>query len=43
MYFFTLLHLLMSTLLYSALAAFYTRNFAEIIPDIKPPLLQVII
>lgn len=25
----------------SALAAFYTRNFADKIPDIKPPLLQV--
>lgn len=25
----------------SALAAFYTRNFAEKVPDIKPPLLQV--
>lgn len=25
----------------SALAAFYTRNFAEKITDIKPPLLQV--
>lgn len=25
----------------SALAAFYTRNFAEKFPDIKPPLLQV--
>lgn len=26
----------------SVLAAFYTRNFAEKMPDIKPPLLQVI-
>lgn len=26
----------------SALSAFYTRNFAEKIPDIKPPLLQVV-
>jgi hypothetical protein len=25
----------------SALAAFYTRNFAEKNPDLKPPLLQV--
>ncbi|KAL6177315.1 hypothetical protein ACLB2K_048841 [Fragaria x ananassa] len=27
----------------SALAAFYTRNFAERIPDIKPPLLQLLV
>ncbi|KAL3498909.1 hypothetical protein ACH5RR_041641 [Cinchona calisaya] len=27
----------------SALAAFYTRNFAEKIPDIKPPLLQLLV
>ncbi|KAL2547654.1 Transducin/WD40 repeat-like superfamily protein [Forsythia ovata] len=27
----------------SALAAFYTRKFAEKIPDIKPPLLQVLV
>jgi len=26
----------------SALAAFYTRNFAEKYPDLKPPLLQVL-
>ncbi|KAF3780156.1 WD repeat-containing protein 7 [Nymphaea thermarum] len=26
----------------SALAAFYTRNFAERVPDIKPPLLQLL-
>ncbi|CAL9771655.1 unnamed protein product [Musa acuminata subsp. burmannicoides] len=26
----------------SALAAFYTRNFAEKVPDIKPPLLQLL-
>ncbi|KAJ3686222.1 hypothetical protein LUZ61_015386 [Rhynchospora tenuis] len=27
----------------SALAAFYTRNFAEKVPDIKPPLLQLLV
>ena len=27
---------------FSALAAFYTRHFAEKVPDIKPPSLQVI-
>ncbi|XP_010247289.1 PREDICTED: uncharacterized protein LOC104590355 isoform X2 [Nelumbo nucifera] len=27
----------------SALSAFYTRNFAEKIPDIKPPLLQLLV
>lgn len=27
----------------SALAAFYTRNFAKKIPDIKPPLLQLLV
>ncbi|PQP96771.1 uncharacterized protein Pyn_39842 [Prunus yedoensis var. nudiflora] len=27
----------------SALAAFYTRNFADKIPDIKPPLLQLLV
>ncbi|XP_017234701.1 uncharacterized protein LOC108208690 isoform X2 [Daucus carota subsp. sativus] len=27
----------------SVLAAFYTRNFAEKIPDIKPPLLQLLV
>ncbi|CAI9094174.1 OLC1v1029867C2 [Oldenlandia corymbosa var. corymbosa] len=27
----------------SALAAFYTRNFAEKFPEIKPPLLQVLV
>ncbi|XP_077250915.1 transducin/WD40 repeat-like superfamily protein [Tasmannia lanceolata] len=26
-----------------ALAAFYTRNFAEKVPDIKPPLLQLLV
>ncbi|KDP25377.1 hypothetical protein JCGZ_20533 [Jatropha curcas] len=26
-----------------ALAAFYTRNFAEQVPDIKPPLLQLLV
>lgn len=30
------------SLSHSVLAAFYTRNFAEKMPDIKPPLLQVI-
>ncbi|KAG8075668.1 hypothetical protein GUJ93_ZPchr0006g41914 [Zizania palustris] len=27
----------------SALAAFYTRNFAEKVPDVKPPSLQVLV
>uniref|UniRef100_A0A1D1ZAP5 WD repeat-containing protein 7 n=1 Tax=Anthurium amnicola TaxID=1678845 RepID=A0A1D1ZAP5_9ARAE len=27
----------------SALAAFYTRNFAEKVPDVKPPLLQLLV
>lgn len=27
----------------SVLAAFYTRNFAEKVPDIKPPLLQLLV
>ncbi|XP_042459353.1 uncharacterized protein LOC122042996 isoform X1 [Zingiber officinale] len=27
----------------SALAAFYTRNFAEKVPEIKPPLLQLLV
>ncbi|GLU05862.1 hypothetical protein SLE2022_229390 [Rubroshorea leprosula] len=27
----------------SALAAFYTRNFADKVPDIKPPLLQLLV
>lgn len=31
----------MTCILGSALAAFYTRHFAERIPDIKPPSLQV--
>lgn len=32
-----------STTASSALAAFYTRNFAEKVPDIKPPLLQLLV
>ncbi|XP_020271363.1 WD repeat-containing protein 7 isoform X2 [Asparagus officinalis] len=32
-----------STTASSALAAFYTRNFAEKVPDIMPPLLQLLV
>ncbi|KAJ4949954.1 hypothetical protein NE237_026786 [Protea cynaroides] len=32
-----------SSVVSSALAAFYTRNFAEKVPDINPPLLQLLV